>query len=122
VVLSAGNPIHGLPFASSVHGGGHDLPLGIHVVRDGLLTLSANEVLSFILAAVVLGRHLVMASRSLPVNRPAAIQPLWLVDAAYQHPSLRRPSISRYPCSSARSQARSNQCGRPGGIEDGEAR
>jgi hypothetical protein len=74
VVLSVGNPIHGLLFASAVHGGGHDLPLGIHVVRDGLLALSANEVIAVILAAVVLGRHMLMASRRLPVNRRAAIQ------------------------------------------------
>jgi len=60
VVLSAGNPIHGLLFASAVHGGGHDLPLGIHVVRDALLALSANELLAVTLATVVLGRHLVM--------------------------------------------------------------
>ena len=75
VVLSVGNPIHGQLFASSVHGGGHDLPVGIHVVRDGLLALSANEVLAVILATVVLGHHLVMASRRLPVTRPAAIEP-----------------------------------------------
>jgi hypothetical protein len=62
VVLSAGNPIHGLLFASAVHGGGHDLPLGIHVVRDGLLALSANEVLAVTLMAVVLVRE--MARRS----------------------------------------------------------
>jgi hypothetical protein len=74
LVLSLGNPIHGFLFASAVHGGGHDLPLGIHVVRDGLLALSANELLTVILATVVLGRHLVMARRSLPVNRPTAIQ------------------------------------------------
>jgi Na+/H+-dicarboxylate symporter len=64
VVVSVGNPIHGLLFASSVHGGGHDLPLGVHVVRDGLLALSANEVLAVLLAALVLGRHLVLATRS----------------------------------------------------------
>ena len=57
VVLSVGNPIHGLLFASSVHGGGHDLPLAVHVVRDGLLALTPNELLAAILAAVVLGRH-----------------------------------------------------------------
>ncbi len=73
VVLSVGNPIHGLLFASAVHGGGHDLPLAVHVVRDGLLALTANELLAGILAAVVLGRHLVVASRPLPVERPAAI-------------------------------------------------
>jgi hypothetical protein len=63
VVLPVGNPIHGLLFASAVHSGGHDLPLGIHVVRDGLLALSGNELLTLILAMVVLGRHLVLAGR-----------------------------------------------------------
>jgi hypothetical protein len=75
VVLSAGNPIHGLLFTSAVHGGGHDLPLAIHVVRDALLALTANELLAITLATVMLGRHLVMASRRLPVNRTAAVQP-----------------------------------------------
>lgn len=73
-VLSIGNPIHGVLFASSVHGGGHDLPLGIHVVRDGLLALSANETLAVLLAILVLGRNLAMARRSLPVEQQAAIQ------------------------------------------------
>jgi hypothetical protein len=63
VVLAVGNPIHGWLFASSVHGGGHDLPLGVHVVRDGLLAPSGNELLTLILAMVVLGRHLVLAGR-----------------------------------------------------------
>ncbi|HTD76440.1 MAG TPA: hypothetical protein VK898_02305 [Chloroflexota bacterium] len=58
VVLSVGNPIHGLLFASAAHGGGHDLPLGIHVVRDGLLALTANELLAMTLAIVMLARHL----------------------------------------------------------------
>ena len=73
VVLSVGNPIHGLLFASAVHGGGHDLPLGTHVVRDGLLALTANDLLAAILAAVVLARHLVLASRLSPVDRLATI-------------------------------------------------
>jgi hypothetical protein len=68
VMLSAGHPIHGLLFASTVHGGGHDLPLGIHVVRDGLLALSADEVLAVSLATVALGRHLVLAGRHCPVD------------------------------------------------------
>jgi hypothetical protein len=63
VVLSVGNPIHGFLFASSVHGGGHDLPLGVHVVRDGLLALTANELLAVLMAAAVLGQRLVLASR-----------------------------------------------------------
>jgi hypothetical protein len=35
----------------------------VHVVRDGLLALSGNELLTLILAMVVLGRHLVLAGR-----------------------------------------------------------
>jgi hypothetical protein len=66
-VLSVGNPIHGLLFAEDVHGGGHDLPVGIHVVRDGLLALSANEVLALIAATVVLGYQLVRAPRRVPI-------------------------------------------------------
>jgi hypothetical protein len=73
VVLSIGNPIHGYLFSSSVHGGGHDLPLGVHVVRDGLLALTANETLAVILAIVVLGRHLLLASRRQPASRSATI-------------------------------------------------
>jgi hypothetical protein len=71
VVLSVGNPIHGLLFASSVHGGGHDLPVGIHVVRDGLLALSANEVLAVVVAAVVLGRQLLLAPRRAAIIEPS---------------------------------------------------
>lgn len=68
VVLSIGNPIHGLLFASSVHGGGHDLPLGIHVVRDGLLALSVNEALAIGVVAVAFARHLFTP------QRPAAVE------------------------------------------------
>jgi Na+/H+-dicarboxylate symporter len=71
VVLSVGNPIHGQLFASSVHGGGHDLPVGIHVVRDGLLALSANEVLAVVVAAVVLGRQLLLAPRRAAIIEPS---------------------------------------------------
>ena len=65
LVLSGGNPIHELLFESSIHGGGHDLPLGIHVVRDGLLALSANHLLAVILAALVLGQHRLVRTRRL---------------------------------------------------------
>ena len=71
VVLSVGNPIHGWLFSASVHGGGHDLPLGIHVVRDGLLALSANEVLAVVVAAVVLGRQLLLAPRRAAIIEPS---------------------------------------------------
>jgi hypothetical protein len=53
IVLAIGNPIHGLLFPS-IHGGGHDLPLAFHIVRDGLLALAMNELLAVSLAAVVL--------------------------------------------------------------------
>jgi hypothetical protein len=69
VVLSIGNPIHGILFSASVHGGGHDLPVGVHVVRDGLLALSANEVLAVMLATAVLSLHLIRSSRSLAPQR-----------------------------------------------------
>jgi hypothetical protein len=72
VVLSVGNPIHGVLFSADVHGGGHDLPLGIHIVRDGLLALSANEALAVLLAMALLGRRMLMASRRLATNQAAA--------------------------------------------------
>ena len=68
VVLSIGNPIHGLLFAST-HGG-HDLPVGVHVVRDGLLALSANELLAASLAGIMLVRRWVTAARPAVVTRP----------------------------------------------------
>jgi hypothetical protein len=74
-VLSVGNPIHGLLFASAVHGGGHDLPVAIHIVRDGLLALTANETLAVILATRVLGRTMLLTSRRLPLSRPVAVEP-----------------------------------------------
>ena len=63
VVLSIGNPIHGVLFATDVHGGGHDLPIVLHIVRDGLLALSANEMLALFAAIVILGSRLLSASR-----------------------------------------------------------
>lgn len=74
VVLSIGNPIHGVLFASSVHGGGHDLPVAVHVVRDALLALSANELLAGMLAIIVLGRHLLLANRRAPAVQAATVQ------------------------------------------------
>jgi hypothetical protein len=62
IVLAVGNPIHGLLFPT-VHGGGHDLPLAIHLVRDGLLSLAANEVLAVSLAAGVLAVRWLAARR-----------------------------------------------------------
>jgi hypothetical protein len=63
VALSIGNPIHGWLFAGAVHGGGHDLPFFVHVVRDGLLALSANEVLVALILIGVLGRGWIVAGR-----------------------------------------------------------
>ena len=67
--------LNGQLFSSSVHGGGHDLPVGIHVVRDGLLALTANETLAVILATLVLGRTMLLTSRRLPLSRPVAVEP-----------------------------------------------
>lgn len=52
VVLSVGNPIHGYLFGST-HGG-HDLPLGYHILRDGFLALNADYVLAVAFVGVVL--------------------------------------------------------------------
>jgi hypothetical protein len=64
VVLAIGNPIHGLLFPS-IHGGGHDLPLGLHLVRDGLLALAMNELLAVSLACAVLIVRSLTAGRAL---------------------------------------------------------
>jgi hypothetical protein len=63
IALSIGNPIHGYLFAGAVHGGGHDLPFAVHVVRDGLLALSANEILVSVTILGMLGRQLIAAGR-----------------------------------------------------------
>jgi hypothetical protein len=58
LVLAAANPIHGLLFPEAHAGhGGHDLPFVVHAVRDGLLAMSANELLAVGLAGVVLSRR-----------------------------------------------------------------
>jgi len=46
VVLSIGNPVHGWLFGGTIHGGGHDLPFALHMLRDGLVALAANEMLA----------------------------------------------------------------------------
>ena len=56
VVLALGNPIHGLLFPEVYGHGGHDLPFALHAVRDGLLALSANELLAVILAGLILSK------------------------------------------------------------------
>ena len=66
-VLSVGNPIHSVLFPEDVHGGGHDLPIALHVVRDGLLALSANEVLAFVAVTAVLGYQVLRASRRVAI-------------------------------------------------------
>ena len=63
VVLSVGNPIHGWLFGGAVHGGGHDLPFAVHVLRDGMLALVANEVLAVTVIAILLGRHWLQNAR-----------------------------------------------------------
>jgi hypothetical protein len=63
IVLSVGNPIHGWLFGGAVHGGGHDLPFALHVLRDGMLALVANEVLAVALVAILLGRYLLQDVR-----------------------------------------------------------
>jgi hypothetical protein len=47
VTLAVGNPIHGLLF-SAHEAAGHDLPLTMHLVRDGLLALSANAAIGWV--------------------------------------------------------------------------
>ena len=65
VVLSVGNPVHGWLFGGTVHGGGHDLPFAVHMLRDGLLALTANELLAFLLVAGVLcSRWMTLSRRS----------------------------------------------------------
>ena len=66
IVLSVGNPIHGLLFKST-HGG-HDLPLVYHILRDGMLALFGNDVLAVTFAFGVLAARWLTATRS---SRPA---------------------------------------------------
>jgi hypothetical protein len=63
IVLSVGNPIHGWLFGGAVHGGGHDLPFAVHVLRDGMLALVANEVLAVAVVAILLGQYLLQDVR-----------------------------------------------------------
>jgi hypothetical protein len=70
VALSIGNPIHGTLFASAVHGGGHDLPFAVHVVRDGLLALTVDEVLVAVMVGALLIRQWIGTMRT------AASQPI----------------------------------------------
>jgi hypothetical protein len=72
VVLAMGNPIHGLLFPE-VHGGAHDLPFALHAVRDGLLALTANELLAVALAGLILSRRWLAQD---PAVRHAGIAPL----------------------------------------------
>jgi hypothetical protein len=71
VVLSVGNPVHALLFPATLHGGGHDLPVALHVVRDGLLALTANEMLALFAVAVVLGYRVLTASRRVVILKAA---------------------------------------------------
>jgi hypothetical protein len=72
IVLSVGNPIHGLLFKST-HGG-HDLPLVYHILRDGMLALFGNDVVALTFVAGVLGYRWLAAIRGprLSQSRAAA--------------------------------------------------
>jgi hypothetical protein len=70
IVLSVGNPIHGWLFGSS-HGG-HDLPLVYHILRDGMLALFGDAVVSVSLVAVVLTGRWLLAPRRPSLSRAAA--------------------------------------------------
>jgi hypothetical protein len=72
IVLAIGNPIHGLLFPS-VHGGGHDLPFALHLVRDGLLALAANELLALALVVVVIGSRWLSTRRGMPLAATRAV-------------------------------------------------
>src|SRR5919202_1349123 len=54
VVVAVGNPLHAALFGGE-HGG-HDLPVWAHLVRDGLLALTADLVIAAGLLACVAGR------------------------------------------------------------------
>ena len=70
IVLSIGNPIHGLLFKST-HGG-HDLPLVYHILRDGLLAMSGNDVLAVAFVGGVLGYQWLRALRAPRLSQAAA--------------------------------------------------
>jgi hypothetical protein len=71
IVLSIGNPIHGLLFQST-HGG-HDLPLAYHILRDGMLALFGNDVLAVAFVGLVLSGRWVRALRGPRLSQAAAI-------------------------------------------------
>jgi hypothetical protein len=70
IVLSVGNPIHGLLF-NSTHGG-HDLPLVYHILRDGMLALFGDDVLAVTFVAAVLSYRWLTAVRAPRLSRAAA--------------------------------------------------
>jgi hypothetical protein len=71
IVLSVGNPIHGLLFKST-HGG-HDLPLVYHILRDGMLALFGNDVLAVTFVGAVMSYRWLTALRPrLSPSRAAA--------------------------------------------------
>jgi hypothetical protein len=71
-VLAVGNPIHSMlfPTASTGHGG-HDLPLVLHALRDGLLALSALEPLALGLAGLMLASRWLQRGSLVRGNAPA---------------------------------------------------
>src|SRR5438270_2033704 len=54
ILLTAGNPLHGVLFASQHDG--HDLPLVLHVLRDGLVALTGNLIVAALVAACLTWR------------------------------------------------------------------
>jgi hypothetical protein len=62
LVLAVGNPIHGLLFPAT-HVSGHDLPVGLHIVRDCLLALSVNELLALSLVCAFVARRWLLTRR-----------------------------------------------------------
>jgi hypothetical protein len=70
IVLSVGNPIHGLLFKST-HGG-HDLPIVYHILRDGMLALFSDDVLAVTFVGLVLSYRWLAVIRGPRLNPAAA--------------------------------------------------
>jgi hypothetical protein len=54
LLVTLGNPVHGLLFEAG-HGG-HELPFALHMLRDGLLALTANLAVGAAAVAILLAR------------------------------------------------------------------
>jgi hypothetical protein len=70
VVLAVGNPIHGWLFQST-HGG-HDLPLGYHILRDGMLAVCGDYVVAVSFVLAVLAYRWLTSARSSRLAQAAA--------------------------------------------------